>query len=662
MIKQKVIFTCIAFVLSVAIGVIFSRLYPWIHKTFYPTLSEAEVQTYSAGIIAGVLLLSLWFWISKNARVARFLEILASSLRLPPPASVMIIIPLVGIGSLLATQHALTHHQGIITFFQDMALAPTSFTPAFYVVITLILYLLFALFECLPAGRQVRRVFPGWMFTTLAIVTIILLTFHVGYLNPYDFSLYAGPINDTLHGKPPLSFPSTYGFFVIVFLANIFTIVPLSLFHLHIITAMLTTLGFIAFYVLANALLKNHGVAFLATILAVSANWLTGIGYRATFPQTGILRFGMWYVVALAIYGEVRFRQSPYARIARLVTDFMVALSFFWSFDAGAYIAASYLMFRWFMSLHASIPKTITGFTAHLVHTIGMIIGMILLVMLVSMLRYGVFPQWHYFWGSTSAFLSGPLLLPLPSLIIPWLVLAPLVISICHVLSVIGEQKHNRLDTSDTLLLFTACYGIIQFTYFIGRSHPNNLHHVILPSVLCLFVLCHRLIEKTKSRGAFSASSTFFAVSLFLSYPMTFFTSQAIRSLKSENFITTIQALRAPKRTEQEMFGETARALKHQYPAALAAGDIGILSLYDTWYLVLLKTTNPIGTNALMAYLSPDEVGSLVSRIAARPPNVLAVDKNPYDHAGEVSWVFNKISSLYQWKESVGLLDVYLLR
>lgn len=611
----------ISFLLIIATGGLFANLYPWIHTTFYPALPEAEVQTYGAAVITAVLVLTIWFWISPRNKIA---------LWLPPPALVVAIISLAGIGALFLTQQALTHNQRVITFFQDMEVMPSSFTPVSYVIVTFILYLLFVLFEH-------RSVFPGWLLTTLIIGTIILLTFHVGYLNPYDFSLYAGPINDTLRGKALLSFPSTYGFFVIVFLAKIFSIIPFSLFHLHIVTSILTTLGFIAFYFLANILLKNRGIAFLATILAISANWLTGIGYRGSFPQTGVLRFGIWYVVALAIYLEVKFRQ-------RLMTILAVALSFFWSFDVGSYVLIAYLMFRWFTSLQGSIQKTIAGFIPHLVVTIGTILGTFLLITLVTTTSFGVSPQWHYFWGSTGAFLSGPFLLPLPSSIIPWLVLAPPVISICYVLAI--EKKQNKL------LLFTACYGVIQFMYFVSRSHPNNLHHVILPSILCLFVLVHRLIK--------NSSSGVLAASLLLAYPMTILGSQAINNLKNENIVTTLQTIRRPLGTEQERFGETTRALEAKYGISLSSRDFGLLSLYDTWYLILLKTTNTIGTNALFTYLTPDAVVPIVDTITAHPPAVLFVDKNPYDHVGEVSWIFNKISSLYQWKESVGLLDVYV--
>ncbi len=626
----------IAFFLIVAIGFIFTKLYPWIHTTFYATLPEAEVQTYSMGIVVGVMVLSLWFWISHNIHYTP--GVCKIHTRCVPALRITLTI-FVGIVALLLFQQTLSQNQEMITFFQNMEVMPSSFTPVSYVIVTFILYLLFILFE----NRSLRL---SWLWHALVLISIFLLTFHVGYLNPYDLSLYAGPINDSLQGKPPLSYPSTYGFFVIVFLSGIFSIIPLSLFHLHIVTAILTTLGFIAFYILANILLKNRGVAFLATILAISANWLTGIGYRGSFPQTGVLRFGMWYVVAFAVYVELKYRQ-------RWTTILAVALSFFWSFDVGAYVVAAYLMFRWFVSLHASIQKTITGFVPHLMLTIGTIIGVFLLITLVSTISFGAPPQWNNFWGSTSAFLSGPLLLPLSSSIIPWLVLAPAIISICYVLSVIKKER-SRLDTSDTLLLFTACYGITQFMYFVSRSHPNNLHHVILPSILCLFVLVHRLIK--------NSSSGVLAASLLLAYPMTLFAGQGIRNLKSENFLTTLQTLRSPKGTEQERFGAVARALEAQYGSFLASRDFGFLSLYDTWYLILLKTTNTIGTNALFTYLTPEAVVPIVENITSHPPTVLFVDKNPYDHLGEVSWVFNKISYLYQWKESVGPLDVYGVR
>jgi Ca2+/Na+ antiporter len=38
--------------------------------------------------------------------------------------------------------------------------------------------------------------------------------------------------------------------------------------------------------------------------------------------------------------------------------------------------------------------------------------------------------------------------------------------------------------------------GIVTFTYFLGRSHPNNLHHVAPPAILvCSLWLC-LLVER----------------------------------------------------------------------------------------------------------------------------------------------------------------------
>ena len=126
----------IAFFLIVATGFIFAKLYPWIHQTFYNSLPEAEVQTYIAGIITSIVLLSLWFWFGKwRIRIG-----------LPPPKLLLGIIVFIGIGALLLFQQNLTQNQELITFFQSMEVMPSSFTPVSYLVVTFILYLLFVLF------------------------------------------------------------------------------------------------------------------------------------------------------------------------------------------------------------------------------------------------------------------------------------------------------------------------------------------------------------------------------------------------------------------------------------------------------------------------------------------------------------------------------------
>ena len=653
---RRYIFFLYSIVSLVLLGIALVWVYPWFRNTFYPTFPEAEVQIYFVGVGIGTILLSLGFWIDGKIVVPDKRHQAVS--KLPTSFIHPLVLLGVGVGVLWYFSRYVLSSLGFIRMMGEMGFVlPGAFDPLVYAGVAVGYSLLLPLVT--GKGNGAAGDLRGAWWDRIAIGTIAVLAFHVGYLSIFDFTHYAGPINDLLRGHLPLASPSWYGFLAIVFLSFIFRVVPLGLFNLHIVFAVLVVLGFVVYYKLLCVLTGHRrGIALFVTVFAIFANWITVNSLRGTIPQSTVVRFGMWIPLAFAILYESESKEGAGSRGRRLVTLFVVVFSLFWTFDIGLYVLMSYLLFRWFSSLSSSVGVTVKHFIFQVAMTTGAVASGFVGIALLYLALWRQLPQWHNLWGNPMSYLVSPLVLPLPGTILPFLVLAPGVAAIVYVLDK-KMKSTERLFPSDTLVLFIACYSVVQFVYFMGRSHPNNLHHVILPLVVCLFFLIHRGLVAGWRRGFSTGVAVTILISLLLAYPTTPLVLQGIVNLRRENILTTIQTLQHPQGTEEQFFGSTVQVISERYPKILAEHAFAIVSVYDTWYLVLLGATNVVGSNCLFCYITPDTVAPLIEQIRKDKPKVLFVDADRLLHIGEVSWIFTPVSPAYRFKESLGLLDVY---
>ena len=327
---------------------------------------------------------------------------------------------------------------------------------------------------------------PAFVIDSTILLTVVLLVFDVDYLfDAHHYNFFLGPINDVLRGKTLLvDINCQYGVGNIYFLALLFKLLPLP-FNYQSFSLLLSTLLILQYalvYLLLRRLLDSQALAATALLLIVATNYYSQPG--ATFPSTGPLRFGMAYVLLALFFLRERIDNRPRIQI---VLYTLVGCSSLWSFETFTYTLATYLCTELYTLLWN--PQTLKQRLHRLLPllagpTVAIAVGHLLLA-LFTYLRAGAWPEWnHYFeyiaFYSVSEF--GTITI---EAWYPWaLYIAVYFLSLLLLLHKTLLSPAPAAISSCAVIAGLTGFGIVQFTYFLGRSHPNNLYHICIPLVI----------------------------------------------------------------------------------------------------------------------------------------------------------------------------------
>jgi len=317
---------------------------------------------------------------------------------------------------------------------------------------------------------------------------MIFLVFDPGFTyDRHHQNHMLGPVADLMNGKAPLvDINCQYGVGIIYFLKWIFAWLPFSYQGLNFLVT-LTYLGlYIMVYMLLRYLLKSVPLAIFTFLIVLTTNFFATVGEAAAYPSIGALRFGLPYFILLS--AMLRGSQPRWRQVSLAIEAAVVAVASVWSFETFVYTIATYLaivVYEWtavYSNIRqrlASVGKRLSGvvvltFCAHLwlvwdIHS-----------------RSGQWPHWAYyldylFLYSTDGF-GGMLIAPWT----PWLLF--IMIPLMSLLAIFHKMFWSGVKNCP--LEFNLVAGLcglatVQFTYFLGRSHPNNLFHISIP-VICL--------------------------------------------------------------------------------------------------------------------------------------------------------------------------------
>jgi len=422
-----------------------------------------------------------------------------------------------------------------------------------------------------------------------------------------------GPVADLMNGKAPLvDINCQYGVGIIYFLKWMFAWLPFSYQGFNFLVT-LTYLGlYIMVYVLLWYLLKSVPLAIFTFLIVLTTNFLATVGEAAAYPSIGALRFGLPYFILLSAI--LRNTQPRSRQVSFAIEAAVVAVASVWSFETFVYTIATYLaivVYEWtagysnILQLLASIVKRLSGvvvltFCVHLwlawdIHS-----------------RSGQWPHWAYyldylFLYSTAGF-GGMLIAPWT----PWLlfIMIPLMslLAIFHKMFWSGA-KNCPLEFN--LIVGLCGLATVQFTYFLGRSHPNNFFHISIP-VICLaafwLVYASRQEERlpTKFYPLFVYGCYFAAFFLFLNVLPQTATKIQTKLAKYAKFHDHCESFARRKPTDNKVAAAVALVEKF-------AGDKSRVAIFlsaddTTEVLMLTKKTHVFPFNyALQANLLKSE-------------------------------------------------------
>lgn len=303
---------------------------------------------------------------------------------------------------------------------------------------------------------------------------------------------FLAPTLDVLHGHPMLvgTF-SQYGYGMVDGLGAFFSIAPIGYGSFTLLLSALTALMFALVYVVLRLATSSQIVALAGLVVAVVLNIFGQLDSYTYFPSTGVLRFGLvWLVILLSVAAA---RSAHRARLLDALVLMVVGASATWSGESGVYCLGAAIAMACIDALALESGRGARHWAA--IRGAGRCVAAsvcgVLLFTGVTRAATGAWPDWGAYAEFIRLYTTGGLgAIPIGAWS-PGLVLgafyAASAVALIAVVGLRPELVRERHATFRAIAGLTAMGGLV-FTYFLGRAAPNNLFHVAPPAVALLFV------------------------------------------------------------------------------------------------------------------------------------------------------------------------------
>lgn len=336
-----------------------------------------------------------------------------------------------------------------------------------------------------PVSKRVGRLLDAGICLVIALVVIQLpniLPEAPNLIHHHGFFL--GPANDVLHGRAIAGDAwSQYGVGVIDFLALIFTVVPIGFGTFALIVVALTVALYLCVYATLRLAGLGRALAAATIALAALANLFSPINFYLVYPSASALRFGLPYLIVLLAVVGARYPQR--ARAARVATLAVLGLGAVWSLEAFVYCAATYgvLVLVEAICLGSNVVRNVLrGAAAGLaVSAAALALFSLLTLLFHGSVNWGPYFEYLQLYSTGEVgelpvvvFSAGPIMA------------AAIFTSATTVLWLARYRPSELAPATRAALTGFTGLEIATFTYYIGRSHPNNLLILLVPVIaLC---------------------------------------------------------------------------------------------------------------------------------------------------------------------------------
>jgi hypothetical protein len=370
--------------------------------------------------------------------------------------------------------------------------------------------------------RLGARVLDGGILALSSLVLVYLGDPSEGLAENHKYFL--GPTLEVLHGHPMLvSSFSQYGVGIFYALAAFFLVVPIGYGTFTLLLSGLTALLFAVFYVILRWSTKSQLTAVIALTAVVVLDMFGQLDFYVDFPSTGVLRFGLPWVLILCSLAAAR--STNHKRLFDISVLATVAIATVWSGETGAYCLGTACALA---CLNAAVMdgSTREG-TRRALQQVGLLIAVtassLLAFTLVTRLATGVWPHWGVYLEfihlyTVSDFGDLPILPWSPGLAIGGLYTVSAIAIVLLVISRPAFVRERAVQIRAAAGL--TALGTIVYTYFLGRSHPNNVIHISPPAIALLFVwfdLARSSFDSRVAMATASAAAVFFGATIVAS-------------------------------------------------------------------------------------------------------------------------------------------------
>ena len=334
----------------------------------------------------------------------------------------------------------------------------------------------------LPLSIRAGRALDAAVCVVIALVVVQLPTisaFAPNLIHHHGFFL--GPANDVLHGRAVIAGSwSQYGVGLIDSLGLAFTVIPIGYGTLALILTVLVTAQYLCVYGTLRLAGLGQILAALTVAVAALGNLFSTVEFYSVYPSDTALRFGLPYLIILA--AVVGARYPARARAARAAILGVLALSAVWSFEAFVYCGATYGALVLVEAIGAG-DGVLRRVLRRALPALAVSAAAVLLFSLLTLLFAG-----SLHWGPYLEYLRLYSVQDLSALPIVFFSAGPLMAAAIFTSAVtllwLARYRPDSLPAPiGAALAGFSGFAIATFSYYLGRSHPNNLLVLLVPLV-----------------------------------------------------------------------------------------------------------------------------------------------------------------------------------
>ncbi len=321
---------------------------------------------------------------------------------------------------------------------------------------------------------------PTWILLLVSLPIIFYITQKP--INYHHYSFYIGPVLDVIKDKSLLGeTPSQYGYLSIHFLAFILKRIGISFANFNLVNILLFIFYFFLASLILFKLIKNKLYAFFTSLIIISLQTIFSYYYTILYPSTGPLRFGLGLII---IFILTYFSSS----IGLFLSSIIASIALFWSIETAVYIIPAWLAACLIFSY--SSTNSFKEFFKSSIRKLSFFgITTVIIFSLIILKEYSIqhaFPRISDYFEYAMAYKDshGTLLIPAYGNFYPIVLIMILgVVAIAYILT-------NKIKTKLLpLFVFIAIHNIALFSYFVSRSHENNIVNITSFAILELIII-----------------------------------------------------------------------------------------------------------------------------------------------------------------------------
>lgn len=333
-----------------------------------------------------------------------------------------------------------------------------------------------------PKHRTARLTFDALVLVGMVLIVIdpaMDVDFH-------HSNFFLGPAAAVRAGRSLLvDVNCQYGVGSIYFLAAILDLrtklIPPTIEGFSTLLGIMAAVQWAVIYGTLRSITKSPGLSAIVFLLILVSPRLEQVEYATTFPSTGAFRFifGFLLVGCFALRGPLRGRERWVYALEAIV----VGAASVWSFESFVYVFVAYLGSLVYEAVHVGRRNLVQLLEDRILPAALSVSWFHLALALLTRWRSGHWPHWSLYIDylklySTEEFGTLPI-----ETWTPWL---PLAGALMLTVIALGYRRitlgRTDLKTPYAVVFAMSALGIAQFTYYLGRSHPNNLFHIAPPA------------------------------------------------------------------------------------------------------------------------------------------------------------------------------------